>query len=53
MLALICVILIYIFETPDISPYGKLQSKIGAIIIKFAVQKIFGATKSYFTNWPF
>ena len=53
MLALICVILIYIFETPDINPYRKLQSKIGAIIIKFAVQKFLVQLKSYFTNWPF
>ena len=44
MLALICVIFIYIFETPDLNRYRKLQIKIGAIIIKFAVQKIFGAT---------
>ena len=44
MLALICVKFIYIFETPDLSPYRKLQIKIGAVIIKFAAQKILGAT---------
>ena len=44
MLALICVILVDIFETPDLNPYKKLQIKIGAIIIKFAAQKILGAT---------
>ena len=44
MLVLICVILIYIFEVPDLNLYRKLQIKIGAVIIKFAAQKILGAT---------
>ena len=44
MLALFCVILIYNFETPDLSPYRKLQIKIGTIIIKFAAQEILRAT---------
>ena len=44
MLTLISVILIQIYETPDLNLYRKLQIKIGTIIIKFAAQEILGAT---------
>ena len=53
MLALICVILIEIYETPDLTVYRKLQIKIGAIISKFAAQKVLVQLKPYFTNWSF
>ena len=53
MLALISINLLYIFETPDLNPYRKLQIKIGAVVIKFAAQKILGATLTVFHKLAF